>query len=352
MTPPLHPLARDLDEILDRTRDDWGALQGARLFLTGGTGFIGTWLLESLVWANARAGADVRVTVLTRSPSAFAAKAPHLAHDPAVRFQSGDVRDFAFEAEPYTHVVHAATAASAQLNVEAPFEMIDTIVTGTRRTLDFAVASGAKCFLHTSSGGVYGRQPPDLPRVPEEYPGAPDPMEPWSAYGEGKRLAEHLGMLYSRRHGFAHKVARITALVGPHLPLDIHYAMGNFIRDAMRGGPIVIGGDGTPYRSYLYIGDLVAWLWAILVRGASNRPYNAGSEQPLSILETAQLVNAVVADGRCAVTVAKPPVAGAMPSRYVPSTVRARAELGLSEWTPVAEGIRRTVAWYRGRSLP
>lgn len=346
MAPRHNPLASDLNDILSRTEAEWAALRGSRIFLTGGTGFIGSWLLESLAWANDRLDAQVDVTVLTRSPGAFARKAPHLMQNPAFRFKTGDVRDFAYAGEQYTHVIHAATAASAQLNTEQPFEMIDTIVDGTRHVLDFTVACKARCFLHTSSGGVYGRQPPTLPTVPEDYAGAPDPMDPWSCYSEGKRMAELLGMLYSRRHGFEHKIARITALVGPHLPLDIHYAMGNFIRDAMRGGPIRIGGDGTPYRSYLYIADLITWLWVILVRGVSNRPYNAGSEEAISILDTARAVNTVCGGG-CDIQVAQTPVSGAPAARYVPSTRRAQVELGLRQWTDLPTGIRRTVDWQR-----
>jgi len=342
----MHLPPRDLNEILERAAPDFAALRGTRLFLTGGTGFIGTWLLEAVAWANRHAGADIAVTVLTRSPADFARKAPHLAEDRHFTWLQGDVRDFPFPAERFTHVVHAATAASARLNTEEPFEMFDTIVGGTRRVLEFSVRCGAKVVLQTSSGGVYGRQPPDLLLVGEDYPGAPDPLDPWSVYGEGKRAAELLGMLYARRWGFEHKVARITALVGPHLPLDIHFAMGNFIRDALRGGPICINGDGTPIRSYLYIGDLIVWLMAILVRGANNRPYNAGSEEGVSIRETAEAVNEVCG-GKCEIRVALAATAGVRPARYVPSTARARQELGVRQWTPLADGIRRTVDWYR-----
>lgn len=339
-------LAEDLDSVLEHTEREWRDLKGCRIFMTGGTGFIGTWMLESLAWANARLGSDIRVTVLTRSRERFASSAPSIASDPAISFQEGDVRDFAFSDEKFTHVIHAATAASAQLNTEMPLEMIDTIVEGTRRTLDFTVKCGACCMLQTSSGGVYGKQPPGLPNVPEDYQGAPDPMDPWSAYGESKRLAEMLGMLYSKQNGFEHKIARITALVGPRLPLDIHFAMGNFIRDAMKGGPIRIGGDGTPCRSYLYIADLVAWLWTIMVRGTSNRPYNAGSDMPVSIKATAEAVN-VVCGGHCEISIATQPSPGVPASRYVPSTARARSELGLKQWTDLETGIRRTVDWYR-----
>ena len=341
-----HPLADDLDSILEQTRAEWESLRGARIFLTGGTGFIGSWLLDSFGWARARLALDTELVVLTRDPASFARKEPALATLPGLALMAGDIRDFAYPDGAFTHVIHAATAASAQLNVDAPLIMLDTIVEGTRRTLDFTAQSGAKVFLHTSSGGVYGRQLDGVTHLAEDYPGAPDPFDPWSAYGEGKRLAELLGTLYAKRHGFEHKVARIFALVGPRLPLDIHYAMGNFIRDAMLGGPIKIGGDGTPFRSYLYAADLVVWLWTILVRGANNRPYNVGSDEGLSIADTARTVNDVFGGG-LAVEIARQPMAGQRGNRYVPSTQRARDELGLRARVDLATGIRCTADWSR-----
>lgn len=349
MSASAHPLAADLDAILEQTRAEWLKLQGARIFVTGGTGFIGCWLLDSFGWARARLGLDIEMTVLTRDSARFAAAEPALAGLPGLRLLEGDVRTFAFPGEKFSHVIHAATAASAQLNTESPLVMIDTIVEGTRRTLDFAVHCGAKVFLHTSSGGVYGRQPAELAQIPEDFSGAPDPFDPWSAYGEAKRLAELLGTIYAKRHGFEHKVARIFALVGPRLPLEIHYAMGNFIRDALRGGPIQVGGDGTPYRSYLYASDLVAWLWTILVRGASNRPYNVGSDQGLTIAETAAAVNEALG-GKSEIRIARKTLPGQPGNRYVPSVARARAELGLVQRVPLAAGIQRTAAWHRQRT--
>jgi dTDP-glucose 4,6-dehydratase len=336
-----HPLARDLRHVLEHTSELWDELRDARLFVTGGTGFFGCWLLESFAFAHEQRQLAATMTVLTRSPAAFRAKAPHLTGHPAIRLIEGDVRSFVFPKERFTHVIHAATDASASLNRDHPLVMMDTIVEGTRHTLDFALACGARRFLLTSSGAVYGAQPAQITHVAETYGGGPDPCDPKWAYGEGKRLAELLGAVYHKQFGLECAIARCFAFVGPYLPLDTHFAIGNFIRDAQRGGPIRVGGDGTPYRSYLYAADLAIWLWTILLRGVPCRAYNVGAEQDVTIAELAHVVAATLGlPGN--VTIAKAPVPGASPERYVPSTERARQELGLREWISLEEAIRST----------
>jgi dTDP-glucose 4,6-dehydratase len=340
----MNPLAADLDHILTHTQGLWQELRGKRIFITGGTGFFGCWLLESFAWANDKLGLGASAVVLTRNPEPFRAKAPHLASRPDIRFHIGDVRNFDFPEGGFSHVVHAATEASTKVNEENPLLMLDTIVAGTRQALEFAVACGAKKFLLTSSGAVYGRQPPDLTHIPEDYSGAPDPLQPGSAYGEGKRLAELLCAMYHRQHGLEVKIARGFAFVGPYLPLDIHFAIGNFIRDGLRGGPIQVRGDGTPYRSYLYAADLAIWLWTILFRGQIGRPYNVGSEDALTIAELARVVAQTFTPG-VTVQVVETPVCGRLAERYVPATSRAEAELGLRPCVPLAGAIRRTLQW-------
>jgi nucleoside-diphosphate-sugar epimerase len=335
----------DLDHVLDHTRPLWDELRGGRLFVTGGTGFFGCWLLESFLWANQRLHLDAQAVVLTRDLQAFRDKAPHLADYPALHFHTGDVRSFEFPEGMFSHIIHAATQASVRLNLDQPEVMHDTIVVGTRRTLDFAQKCGAQKFLLTSSGAVYGPQPPDLPRIPEEHPAAPN-----GAYGEGKKAAEELCLRQAASTGLAVKIARGFAFVGPHLPLDLHFAIGNFLRDGLRGGPIVVQGDGTPRRSYLYAADLAVWLWTILFQGESSRPYNVGSEADLSIAEVAE----AVADAfipRPAIEILDKPTeefTGAKSTnRYIPSTERAARELGLRQWIDLSEAIRRTRDWHR-----
>lgn len=338
-------LAGDLDHILEHTRPLWDELRGERLFITGGTGFFGCWLLESLAWANDRLRLRLQAWVLTRHPDAFRRKAPHLAGHAAIHLHPGDVRSFEFPTGHFSHVIHAATESSARLNAEQPLLMLDTIVAGTRRTLDFATHCSAQRLLLTSSGAVYGRQPPELSHIPEDYAGSPDPLDAASAYAEGKRLAELLCALYARQSGLQVKIGRGFAFVGPYLPLDRHFAVGNFIADGLRGGPIRVLGDGTPYRSYMYAADLVIWLWTILLRGQAGRAYNVGSEDAVSIAELAALVAAAFQPAP-PVNIQQPTVPGRPAERYVPCTRRARDELGLQTTIALPEAIRRTVGWY------
>jgi nucleoside-diphosphate-sugar epimerase len=341
----LKPLpSDDLDHVLAHTRELWAEAAGLSFFITGGTGFFGMWLLESFAHINDMLGLRMRAVVLTRDPVAFAVKAPHLARRSDLQFIQGDVRTFTFPAGRFDYVVHAATEASAKLNDEAPHEMLDAIIGGTRRVLDFAAQCGVKKLLLTSSGAVYGKQPAGITHVSEDYTGAPDPLLPGSAYGEGKRVSEHLCAVHAQRHGYEVKIARCFAFVGPHLPLDAHFAIGNFIRDALRGDAIRIGGDGTPLRSYLYASDLAIWLWRMLFAAPTARAYNVGSAEDFSIRALATEVNQALGT-QVAVQIAKEPMPGCPVSRYVPSVQRAETELGLKSLVSLREGIRRTALW-------
>ena len=335
---------RDLDHILNHTSHLWKEVRGQNIFITGGTGFFGCWLLESFVWANDQLDLGAKATVLSRNPEAFAAKAPHLANHPAVCLLPGDVRTFEFPAGEFPFVMHAATEASAKLNQENPLLMFETVVEGTRRTLDFARSHGTRQLVLTSSGAVYGKQPPGMTHIPEDYMGAPDPMDPDAAYGEGKRAAEILCRLYADQFGLEAKIARCFAFVGPHLPLDANYAIGNFIRDALRGGPIRVNGDGSPLRSYLYAADLAIWLWTILFEGQPCRPYNVGSDRSINIADLARLVGRMV-NPDIQVAIARKADASLPPQRYVPSVERARNELELESRIPLEEATRRTARW-------
>ncbi|MDI6839394.1 MAG: NAD-dependent epimerase/dehydratase family protein [bacterium] len=341
-----NPLASDLDHILTHTEGLWEDLRGKCLFITGGTGFFGCWLLESFAWANDNLDLNASALVLTRNYDAFQKNAPHLAANPAIQFHIGDVRNFNFPEGEFSHIIHAAsTSARATFNNEAPLLMFDTIVEGTRHTLDFALQCHAKKFLLTSSGAVYGKQPFDMTHILEDYCGAPHFTDPNSALGEGKRTAEFLCALYSREYGIEAKIARCFSFVGPYLPLDIHYAIGNFIRDALKGGPIQVNGDGTPYRSYLYAADLAIWLWTILIKGKSCEPYNVGSDEAITIKELAYMVRDCFKN-KPEVIIKKKPKVGVKPERYVPSVKKAKSQLGLDVKVDLMTAIKKTISFH------
>ena len=141
-------------------------------------------------------------------------------------------------------------------------------------------------------------------------------------------------------------IARLFAFVGPRLPLDAHYAVGNFIRDALDGNSIRISGDGTPFRSYLYAADLSIWIWTILFRGVPALPYNVGSTRAITISELARIVQSI-SQTSSGIEIAANPIPGLPAQRYVPATTRAEQGLGLEALISLEEGVRRTFDWHR-----
>lgn len=311
-------IENDCSAVLKNTPCGWQRLRGMRLFLTGGTGFFGKWLLHSFLYANHLLHLNASMTVLSRSPQKFLEQNPCFADKEGLAFTEGDVRDFKFPEGKFDLLIHAATPASAKLLADAPEEMSSIIVEGTRHALNFAHSAGVKRMLLTSSGAVYGVQPPDLDLIPETSVTAPV-----TAYGQGKLKAEQL----CRESGIDAVIVRCFAFVGPYLPLDIHYAVGNFIRDGLNGREIVITGDGRPYRSYLYAADLVCWLWTVLFSGRRDSAYNVGSENSLSIGELARLTAGCFMPAVPVRVIGKADLQVPAP-RYVPCTARARTELG------------------------
>ena len=333
--------ATDLNGIASDLTQQVALLQDRQIFLTGGTGFFGKWVLHSFLALRQDFHLNASLTVLSREPDRFLASYPEFKGQDGLDFLSGDVRTFDFSGcQTFDFVIHGATAASATLEKENPAEMESVITEGTRHVLDLALHSSVSRFLFISSGAVYGPQPPTLSHIPETYEGSPT-----TAYGRGKKIAEQL-CLEASAGRFDCIIARPFAFVGPYLPLDAHFAIGNFIRDCLENRPIVIQSDGTPLRSYLYTADLTEWLWTILLRGENARPYNVGSSEAISIFDLAHLVR------RCAGTkneiiVQGKKIEGALPVRYVPSVNRAEKELGLSQRYSLTDAIRRTIAWHR-----
>src|SRR5450830_281227 len=339
------PLLPEDGEVLAATpARTWDDLRGARLLVTGGTGFVGTWLLAALAWANRELGLEATAVVVSRDPAAFLLREPWVGEESWIEFVPGDVRSLAAPTGRFSHVVASAAPADARVAAEAPFTLMETIVEGSARTLRAAGDAGARGVLLLSSGAVYGRGSERQTHTPEDFEGVVERLDPRFAYHEAKRAMEALGAAAGAQSGFEVKLARLFAFVGPWLPLDRHFAAGIFIREGLTGGPIVVHGDGTAERSFLYAADMAVWLLTILACDADGRAYNVGSERSVSVSELAGLV-ADALPSRPAVEVRGIAQVGGGGQRYVPSVRRARDKLGLAETVSLEDGLGRTVRW-------
>lgn len=314
------------------------AFRQRTVIVTGGTGFFGYWLMSLFDLLNQR-GFDVRVRAVSRSPARFATRASYLATRPWLTLIEADVKDIG-ETAPADYIIHAATDTHADAH-RNPLAIMDDVLLGTRNVLTSARQTGAKRMLYVSSGAVYGPQPSHIEQLHEDDAVACNPCHPASAYGEAKRAAEQWSLQFGHQYGIVIPIARCFAFVGAGFPLDGHFAIGNFIRDALANQPIQITGNGSPLRSYLYGADLAIWLLQLLVRGEHGRAYNVGSDEVVSIAELAHTVCLTLASCQ-PVQLAHQEIEHTPRTRYIPSIMRARDELGLDVWTHLRDAIRLT----------
>lgn len=337
----------DLDYVWCATKELWKSAIGQKIFITGGTGFFGAWLLETLVHANRREDLGLRATILSRNPQCFLAKMPHLLDCHEIEWIQGDIQDFEFPEGSFDSIIHAATDTANRSWPQSGPELMKQMIKGTSRVLDFAIACDAKRLLFTSSGAVYGSKSIDATGFHESFDGSPDPLVDASAYGIAKRACEYLCSAHGKATGCDVSIARCFAFVGPHIPLDQNYAIGNFIRDGIHGRPIQLTGDGQAVRSYMYAADLAIWLWTMLFQSKGCQAYNVGSSNAVTILDLARKVSEIHA---LPDPVAVSP-AGLPPSIYIPNVSKAQERLGLSEKISLTDSIRKTSNWYLKQNI-
>ena len=324
-----------------------------QLLISGGTGFFGKALLRFWVRPENAALRPARAFIISRYPPRFLQQHPEfesltwiewLTADLAALDASG-VPSLATRLDGITHVLHAATESTngPALSHQTQF---DQILQGTRIMLALAKGLGKPKFLITSSGGVYGKAPAGVTHIAEDYLGMPDPLEAKNAYSVAKRASEHLCALSSHEHGLPVVVCRPFACSGPDLPLDVHFAIGNFVRDALFAEKITVNGDGSPMRSYLDQEDLAEWLLRLLIDGAPGQAYNLGSDVAISIHDLAHLVRDLIAPGKPVQVLAQ--YAGDTPRQfYVPDTQKIRTTLGLRQRISLEESILRMADAHR-----
>jgi dTDP-glucose 4,6-dehydratase len=330
LSPPLPP--EDLEHIFHHAGGCWNRLDGKSVLFTGASGFFGSWMLESLLYAGTKSGLTFRAIAVTRDARRFLQYLPHLAGDPRVEVLESDAATMPVPERPVDYVVHSLFAPAPLEEMEAHYEM------ATRRLLEIAVLKEAAGCLLCSTGAVYK---PSASPIPENWPrfGAGDPL----CYPRIRAQVEDQWEAGFVRRGLPVTIARGFAFVGPRLPLDGQFAVGNFLRDILAGLPVTIHGDGSPIRSYLHAADLAVRLWHILVHGQPGGIYNVGAAQELSIGDAADAIAALV----------QPPAEirilreGSGYSYYVPDSTRAERAFGLAPGLPFPEALARTWRWLR-----
>jgi nucleoside-diphosphate-sugar epimerase len=331
----------DLEHIFQNTKDIWEQLRGKNIFLTGGTGFFGKWLLESFIYVNEKIGLNAKIISLSRNPELFIQEYPfYNAHTNSVKFVKGDILTYDFKIdEEVQFIIHAATAASDSLNKNNPLLMMDTITLGTRNVLNFALIQPIEGFLFVSSGAVYGEQPFGVSNIQETDSFKIDINNSKAAYSEGKRIAELYCSTYFEKYKVPVKIARCFAFVGPYLPLNTHFAIGNFINNVINNEDIVIKGDGSTTRSYMYASDLSIAIWKILLIGNNNKPYNVGVDTAYSLKEIALILKKKYGNNVQILNTNKDlPI-----NIYVPNIDILINELEIKHFVKIEEAIQKTI---------
>ena len=317
-----------------------------RLLITGGTGFVGKALLHRLINTPASQRGFHEVAVLSRNPDLFLKQNKHLLEFNWLKFIAGDVLQPNTLRDLYADfVIHAAADSTLgpTLSSSARFEQI---VSGTNNVLQMISESNVSRVLYLSSGAVYGESSVNNKVHHENDSCLMDPGSYNSTYGLAKAVSEHLHTLFSYENDIDFVIARCFSFVGPDLPLDVHFAIGNFIRDALWAEEIVVKGDGSPMRTYLDQDDLANWLLRLLVKGRSGETYNVGSDEVISIADLAHLVRDLISPDKPVRILGN---VDSLESRnlYVPDISKARCDLGLGVEISLADSILRTAQAHR-----
>jgi nucleoside-diphosphate-sugar epimerase len=320
-------------------------LKNEHILITGGTGFMGTWISEIITYLNDNFDFNTRLTLLSGRAGNFKNQVPHIALRQDVTLIERDIRNLTDIPTNFSWIIHAAANPDSRTHASDPLRTMDVIVNGTRAVLEYATRlPEVKKILNISSGQVYGAQPWDVPGVPETFIGGLDCSAFNSAYPESKRLAETICSVYRNQQRLPLVNARPFAFIGPYQHLDRPWAINNFIRDGLLGGPIRILGDGKTIRSYMYPSDMAWWLLNILVRGSIGSNYNVGSPEQLTLQELAEKISGQFPKSPQIITGLSHDKS-LKPSKFVPDIELARKNLGLKITVDLDLAISRTILW-------
>jgi UDP-glucuronate decarboxylase len=343
-------LTEDFDLVVASQTQDVEILVNSNVVLTGGTGFVGKWIVGSWIAGCRLLGGKGRLLVASRDPTSILKAFPELSSSNRIEFVASDIRSLEIDRSFRPNIlIHGATAASEKLNVDHPIEMIDVIVTGTRRAMQVARHCGVSKVVYLSSGAVYGHESIGVESFIENQKSAPDITNRRNAYHEAKRLAELLVLIESEEIGLEAVSLRMFAFLAPFLPQNSHFAAGVFLHQALRGQDITISSGGGSVRSYQYGVDLARFIICAASRQLKHPTYNIGSEEAVSILDLAKLVRDLVSPNSDVVIAGYDSVDNL--SFYVPNIRRAVTEFGIENFFDLATAVERTARWGKSEDM-
>jgi dTDP-glucose 4,6-dehydratase len=330
---------------LDRLIEAINQLGSSRVLLTGGTGFVGKWLIETAKIACDNGATSFEIVVPTRSLNSKHALETKSIGFKNLSFVEGDILSQTLDFGSIDSIVHAATPASAKLTSENPSEMFRINKVSTESVLKYA--HDKMPLLFTSSGAVYGVQPQSVSHIAESIMEPNPPTDELNSYAKGKQVAEKLCLTAGTHDTCAPKIARLFAFSGRYLPRNTHFAIGNFIQNALDRKPILINSDGRSRRSYLYGADMATWLWSALSVSHLEVPLHIGSDHSVSILELAKVVaeaSSEILNYTPDIKVADTPKDNDSFHQYVPANNATKQILNVDDWTSLKHGIRLMLA--------
>ncbi len=345
MSGGLDVIRDDLREIARRADADLGRLDGKRVLVTGGAGFLLSYLVDLLA-ARPESGRP-RVVVVDDFTTARRERLSHLASHPGVELRELDVTTLEL-AESFDVIVHGASIASPVEYRRTPLRTLEVNALGTWALLRAVRDRSLDAFVLMSTSEIYGDPEPAHVPTPETYPGRVSSTGPRACYDESKRFAETLALTYFRTYGTAVRIVRPFNVYGPGMRHDDGRVVPSLVDAARRGGDLVLHSDGHPRRSFCYVTDFIVSLLRVITRGGDGEAYNVGDDrEEISIRELADRIRAVAnAPGRVVVRrSADPEYLTDNPQRRCPDLTKLRALGGSMPCVSLEEGLARYTRW-------
>jgi nucleoside-diphosphate-sugar epimerase len=342
----LEQVRRDAEAVLAKRTELLKPLANGRLFISGGTGFLGTWLLELIAILNAQHQFNTQVTVFSRSAPDFARRHKHLGRCREFRFLEGDIRYLTDLPRDINYVIHAAALTDRRLFASNPTAVGEVNAIGTIRLLRaVSLLEDLQQFVLISSGLVYGPQALNLERIGEDYSSGFPANNANAIYAESKRFAESMATTFISEAKLPLVIVRPFAFVGPYQSLELPWAVTDFMRDSLAGRSIKIMGDGSTVRTLMYASDYAYWTLAALARGQARSTYNIGSPHPIDLLSLARMITQHFPSPPEILT--RVGQSEHQPTRLVPCVDKAQQELGVEVTVPLPEAVQKAITWHR-----